>query len=452
MTMVEAIAYAGERPLTEAARPPAPSEAHGDLAILTRRETEVLRLIVDGKTDREIAEALFIGIRTVETHVSNLFTKLGVNVIRVYSTDNSLNHDACMNALADAGIYVVLDANNPRYSINRENPKPSYNAVYLQSVFATIDAFAKYSNTMAFFSGNEVVHDLANTTIAAQYVKATDRDMRAYIKARGYRKMLVGYSAADVTTNRMQAAAYFNCGTDEERSDFFAFNDYSWCSSDFIRSGWNEKVKSFTGYGLPIFLSEYGCIANVRNFGEIEALMSSNMTGVYSGGLMYEYSMEPNKFGIVSIEGGQDNGFTDQTGARKELAEFASFAAALKKWPAPTGDGGYTKTTKAAACPTEDANWAFDGTAALPTMPAGAKTYFDNGAGKGPGLAGNGSQTAGEQATVSDSGSGSTTSGGSGATKSSNAAMRGTVPALDKAPMAISGLVVLFTLVGALAL
>ena len=32
-----------------------------------------------GKTDREIAEALFIGIRTVETHVSNLFTKLGVN-------------------------------------------------------------------------------------------------------------------------------------------------------------------------------------------------------------------------------------------------------------------------------------------------------------------------------------------------------------------------------------
>ena len=78
--------------------------------------------------------------------------------------------------------------------------------------------------------------------------------------------------------------------------------------------------------------------------------------------------------------------------------------------------------------------------------------YFDNGAGKGPGLAGNGSQTAGEQATVSDSGSGSTTSGGSGATKSSNAAMRGTVPALDKAPMAISGLVVLFTLVGALAL
>jgi len=151
------------------------------------------------------------------------FKKLGVNVIRVYSTDNSLDHDDCMNALADAGIYVVLDANNPLYSINREKPARSYNHVYLQSVFATIDAFAKYSNTMAFFSGNEVIHDLKNTTLSAPYVKATDRDMRAYIKARNYRKMLVGYSAADVTTNRMQAAAYFNCGSEDERSDFFAF-------------------------------------------------------------------------------------------------------------------------------------------------------------------------------------------------------------------------------------
>lgn len=151
------------------------------------------------------------------------FKKLGINTIRVYSTDNSKNHDECMNALAEAGIYVMLDANNPKYSINRADPHGSYNAVYLQSVFATIDEFAKYSNTMAFFSGNEVIHDEKETTLAARYVKATDRDMRAYIKARGYRKILVGYSAADVTTNRMQTAAYFNCGEPEERSDFFAF-------------------------------------------------------------------------------------------------------------------------------------------------------------------------------------------------------------------------------------
>lgn len=151
------------------------------------------------------------------------FKTLGINTIRVYITDNSADHDECMNALADANIYVILDANNPLYSINQANPAPSYNEKYLQSVFATIDAFIKYDNTLAFFSGNEVVNDKVNTTDAARYVKATTRDMRQYIASRKYRKVPVGYSAADVSQNRMQLAHYMNCGSDDERSDFFAF-------------------------------------------------------------------------------------------------------------------------------------------------------------------------------------------------------------------------------------
>ena len=47
------------------------------MASLTARETEVLRLLVDGLTDREIAEALTISPRTVETHVSSVLHKLG---------------------------------------------------------------------------------------------------------------------------------------------------------------------------------------------------------------------------------------------------------------------------------------------------------------------------------------------------------------------------------------
>ena len=61
-----------------------------------------------------------------------------------------------MSALDAAGIYLVLDVNNPKYSLNRDDPAGSYNDLYLQSVFATIDAFAKYDNTLLFFSGNEV--------------------------------------------------------------------------------------------------------------------------------------------------------------------------------------------------------------------------------------------------------------------------------------------------------
>jgi NarL family two-component system response regulator LiaR len=39
---------------------------------------DVLRLLAQGKSDREIAETLFIGVRTVGTHVSNVLGKLGV--------------------------------------------------------------------------------------------------------------------------------------------------------------------------------------------------------------------------------------------------------------------------------------------------------------------------------------------------------------------------------------
>ncbi len=62
---------AGEQP------PPVDSDASG--FGLTPRELDVLRLLVEGRSDREIGEALFIGTRTVQTHVANLFAKLGVN-------------------------------------------------------------------------------------------------------------------------------------------------------------------------------------------------------------------------------------------------------------------------------------------------------------------------------------------------------------------------------------
>lgn len=100
------------------------------------------------------------------------FQKLGVNTIRVYTVDNSKNHDKCMSALADAGIYLALDVNSPSYSLRRDKPQVSYNKVYLQSVFATIDAFAGYTNTLLFFSGNEVINSDSSTT-AAPYVKVS---------------------------------------------------------------------------------------------------------------------------------------------------------------------------------------------------------------------------------------------------------------------------------------
>ena len=371
------------------------------------------------------------------------FQKLGINTIRVYTVDNTANHDACMSALANAGIYLILDVNTPLYSLNREDPAPSYNDVYLQSLFATIDSFSNYSNTLAFFSGNEVVND-GPSSAAAPYVKAVTRDLRSYIRARGYRTIPVGYSAADVSTNRLEMAEYMNCGTDDERSDFFAFNDYSWCDpSSFQISGWDQKVKNFTGYGLPLFLSEYGCNTNTRDFSEVAALYNTEMTGVYSGGLVYEYSEEGNNFGIVSISGSTVT----------ENNDFQALMQAFANTTNPQGDGGYNSTGGASGCPAyESVNWLVKSDA-LPAIPDPAKKYFTQGAGPGPGLAGTGSQNSGtESAGTATAGSGQVTAtstySGSSASNT-NAAGHLIVPEWSFAPIVCTAVVLLSSLFGA---
>jgi DNA-binding NarL/FixJ family response regulator len=45
---------------------------------LTARELEVLRLVVAGHSNRQIATALFVTQRTAATHVSHILSKLGV--------------------------------------------------------------------------------------------------------------------------------------------------------------------------------------------------------------------------------------------------------------------------------------------------------------------------------------------------------------------------------------
>lgn len=82
---IELLAARARLPLVEPAPapPPAPDPAPAtpDPARrlgLTRRETEVLRLVADGRSNRQIAEALFISARTAGVHVSNILAKLQV--------------------------------------------------------------------------------------------------------------------------------------------------------------------------------------------------------------------------------------------------------------------------------------------------------------------------------------------------------------------------------------
>ncbi len=62
---------AAERLMREVRAPDNPEK-------LTDRETEVLRLLAEGKSNKEIASNLYIGETTVKTHVSNILIKLGL--------------------------------------------------------------------------------------------------------------------------------------------------------------------------------------------------------------------------------------------------------------------------------------------------------------------------------------------------------------------------------------
>jgi len=75
MTIDEGVAFAvADKPAPK----PAPVKSAPDTA-LTPRQLEIARLIADDLTNRQIADRLFLSERTVETHITNILNKLGLN-------------------------------------------------------------------------------------------------------------------------------------------------------------------------------------------------------------------------------------------------------------------------------------------------------------------------------------------------------------------------------------
>lgn len=48
------------------------------LSSLTSREVEILRLVLEGYTNKEIAAEIFLSEKTVEFHLDNIYTKIGM--------------------------------------------------------------------------------------------------------------------------------------------------------------------------------------------------------------------------------------------------------------------------------------------------------------------------------------------------------------------------------------
>ncbi|KAG0301394.1 1,3-beta-glucanosyltransferase gas1 [Dissophora globulifera] len=295
-----------------------------------------------------------------------LMKDLGINTIRVYQVDSTLNHDDCMTALENAGMYLMLDLASPQYSIVRNNPE--YDVSIWNSVRNTIDAFKGYSNTLGFFVGNEVTND-KNTTIASAFVKALLRDTKQYISISAPRKIPVGYANNDDPDTRVQIQNYFNCGAEEDaRVDFFGINLYEWCGvgTTYQTSGYADRTKDIASYSVPVFLSEFGCnLVSPRTFPEVQSIYGPDMTGAWSGGIVYEWSQEENSFGLVKIN-------ADNTATL--LPDYNNLKAALSIVnPVGVKMDSFNEQRSPSTCPSDTPTWA-PSTALPPTPSADACT------------------------------------------------------------------------------
>lgn len=241
--------------------------------------------------------------------------ELGVNTIRSYNVDPTLNHDECASIFNSVGIYMLLDVNSPLagQSIDRSQPKNSYNLDYLKHIFSVVEAFKDYPNTLGFFSGNEIINNIGTAKANPPYMRAVTRDLKQYIAAHASRKIPVGYSAAQVQEVLEDTWAYLQCnnaeGDDEDmsRSDMFGLNSYSYCgdASSFEIAGYDKLVKWFSNTTIPVFFSEYGCNdPTPRPFDEVPLIYGPQMT-VLSGGLVYEWTQESSNYGLMQAN---DNG------------------------------------------------------------------------------------------------------------------------------------------------
>lgn len=228
-----------------------------------------------------------------------MMQELRTNVIRTYSINASADHSECMKLLAEAGIYVISDLSSPSQSIDRSDPE--WQTDLYSRYTSVIDELSQYNNTIGFFAGNEVANSVS-TTDGSAFVKAAVRDMKKYIKEKGYRSMGVGYATADVSAIREDLGNYFDCQSDEVSVDFWGYNIYSWCgSSTYEESGYQARTEEFRNYTVPVFFAEYGCNAvTPRQFTEVTALYGDTMAEVWSGGILYMYFQEANNYGMFS--------------------------------------------------------------------------------------------------------------------------------------------------------
>ncbi|KAJ6476909.1 1,3-beta-glucanosyltransferase [Mycena sanguinolenta] len=270
---------------------------------------------------------------------------LGVNSIRAYSVNSSLNHDSCMQALSSAGIYVILDLTLPLNG-SIDTTLPAWSTNTLDQYLRTIDAFEKYDNVLAYNVGNEVITPSASQS--TPFIAAAARDIRAYLNSISS-SALVGYAAIDGPSSFVVNEANFLACT-AGSLDLFGLNNYEWCGNA-SSTTYNALNSEFANYSVAAYFSEFGsenCHPVPRVWTEVPVMFSEPMTNIWSGGLAFSYFSDLSKgadFGMATISADNTTVITN--------ADFANLAAAYKAATSVTSPVKGSVTTPALpACPT----------------------------------------------------------------------------------------------------
>lgn len=307
---------------------------------------------------------------------------IGVNTVRVYTTEPDGDHDGCMQAFASQGIYVWIDLRSPWYSIDRTDPE--YTMRLFDRFSSVIDAFAEYNNTLTFMAGNEAINGQFEPLTAAPYIKAVVRDLRAFRDARGYRKIPISSTSVDYPDLAILTKDYLACGEQSDTVELFGFNVYSWCgNSSYARSGYDQVYEQFQHTNIPALFTGTGCILNTpRTWGEVAAILGSVFPATFSGVIVYEWSSHDDGFGIMNYMNKDDSGFPQTLTDYNNLGKIYTTAS-----PISTAMTDYTPSNSPPACPSSISQWPIAGSASLPTIQAlnidtvtARTTYYTGGA------------------------------------------------------------------------
>lgn len=107
-----------------------------DNTTLTSRETEIITLIAEGKTNKQIAADLFISVNTVKVHVSNIFQKIEVSSrteATLYAIENGL-------VLQTRDLISPLESSTTASSNALEIPKPTLPTSQLLMIILSVIA------------------------------------------------------------------------------------------------------------------------------------------------------------------------------------------------------------------------------------------------------------------------------------------------------------------------